>query len=264
VHKKDGQWIKISTGEMVEQINQLANGLYELGCRPERSDEGKQKIALLANNRPEWNIVDNALMKLGLVNVPVYPTITDTEMAYIFNDASIEYAFVSDEELLSKVQNIAPQVPSLKGIYTFNEIEGATHWSTLLMPNKPHQKEIDTIANAIDEEELATIIYTSGTTGFPKGVMLTHKNVYFNLMMGKKSFPFQDAPDQKVLSFLPLNHIFEKVASYIYMYSGMSIYYAESLETIGENLKEVSPDCFSTVPRLLEKMFEKIMMMIYK
>ncbi|MEY2898582.1 MAG: hypothetical protein RL138_635 [Bacteroidota bacterium] len=259
VHKKNGQWIKISTAEMVEQIDQLANGLYELGCRPQSTDEGKQKIALLANNRPEWNIVDNALMKLGLVNVPVYPTITDTEMAYIFNDASIEYAFVSDAQLLSKVQNIAPQVPSLKAIYTFNDIEGATHWSTLLMPNKPHQKEIDAIANAINEEELATIIYTSGTTGFPKGVMLTHKNIMSNV---RDCVPIVLVPlsvHDRFLSFLPMCHILERMVCYLLMSAGVGVYYAESMETIGENIKEVRPHVFTTVPRLLEKVFDKIM-----
>jgi long-chain acyl-CoA synthetase len=168
--------------------------------------------------------------------------------------------FASNQELYDKVMSIKDKVPCLKEVYTFDKIAGAKHWTSLFNKDADIIEQVKVIKKTIPVDQVATFIYTSGTTGTPKGVMLTHKNVYFNLMMGKKSFPFQDAPDQKVLSFLPLNHIFEKVASYIYMYSGMSIYYAESLETIGENLKEVSPDCFSTVPRLLEKMFEKIMM----
>jgi long-chain acyl-CoA synthetase len=167
--------------------------------------------------------------------------------------------FASNQELYDKVMSIKAEVPCLKEVYTFDHIAGAKHWTSLLNKDADLLNQVEVIKKEIPVEQVATFIYTSGTTGTPKGVMLTHKNIYFNLQSGKKSFPFPDAPDQKVLSFLPLNHIFEKVASYIYMYSGMSIYYAESLETIGDNLKEIKPDGFSTVPRLLEKVFEKIM-----
>ena len=157
------------------------------------------------------------------------------------------------------IMSIKDKVECLKDIYTFDKIPGAKHWTELKSKDENLLNQVNQIKQTIPVEQVLTFIYTSGTTGTPKGVMLTHKSVYFNIQCGKKHFPFQDEPTQKVLSFLPLNHIFEKVASYIYMYSGMSIYYAESLETIGDNLKELHPDGFSTVPRLLEKVFEKIM-----
>jgi long-chain acyl-CoA synthetase len=168
--------------------------------------------------------------------------------------------FASNQDLYNKVMSIKDKVPCLKEVYTFDHIAGAKHWSELCLKDADLLQQVDVVKKTIPVEQVATFIYTSGTTGTPKGVMLTHHNIYFNLQAGKKSFPFPDSPNQKVLSFLPLNHIFEKVASYIYLYSGMSIYYAESMETIGENLKEIAPDGFSTVPRLLEKVFEKIMM----
>jgi long-chain acyl-CoA synthetase len=201
-----------------------------------------------------------ATQQIGVIWVPVYPTTNPLELTFILNDASVQYMFASNQELYNKVMSIKDKVPCLKAVYTFDHIDGAKHWSELCLHDADLLQQVEVIKKTIPVEQVATFIYTSGTTGTPKGVMLTHQNIYFNLQSGKKSFPFPDAPDQKVLSFLPLNHIFEKVASYIYLYSGMSIYYAESMETIGENLKEIAPDGFSTVPRLLEKVFEKIMM----
>ena len=259
--KENGIWRKYSTQEVAQTANELSAGLLSLGLSAnDFTPEGSDKIAIISSNRPEWLIADMATQQIGVIWVPVYPTTNPLELTFILNDASVQYMFASNQELYDKVMSIKDKVPCLKEVYTFDKIAGAKHWTSLFNKDADIIEQVKVIKKTIPVEQVATFIYTSGTTGTPKGVMLTHKNVYFNLMMGKKSFPFQDAPDQKVLSFLPLNHIFEKVASYIYMYSGMSIYYAESLETIGENLKEVSPDCFSTVPRLLEKMFEKIMM----
>lgn len=259
--KENGNWRKYSTQEVAQTANELSAGLLSLGLSANNfTPEGSDKIAIISSNRPEWLIADMATQQIGVIWVPVYPTTNPLELTFILNDASVQYMFASNQELYDKVMSIKDKVPCLKEVYTFDKIAGAKHWTSLFNKDADIIEQVKVIKKTIPVEQVATFIYTSGTTGTPKGVMLTHKNVYFNLMMGKKSFPFQDAPDQKVLSFLPLNHIFEKVASYIYMYSGMSIYYAESLETIGENLKEVSPDCFSTVPRLLEKMFEKIMM----
>jgi long-chain acyl-CoA synthetase len=259
--KENGVWRKYSTAEVAQKVNELSAGLLTLGLSGNNfTPEGSDKIAIISNNRPEWLIADLAAQQLGIIWVPVYPTTNPLELTFILNDASVQYMFASNQELYDKVMFIKDKVPCLKEVYTFDKITGAKHWTSLCNKDADILSQVQVIKKTIPVEQVATFIYTSGTTGTPKGVMLTHQSVYYNLMMGKKSFPFQDAPEQKVLSFLPLNHIFEKLASYIYMYSGMSIYYAESLETIGDNLKEISPDGFSTVPRLLEKMFEKIMM----
>ena len=259
--KENGGWKTYSTAEVASKVNALSAGLLSLGLSGnDFSPEGSDKIAIISNNRPEWLMADMATQQIGVIWVPVYPTTNPLELTFILNDASVQYMFASNQDLYNKVMSIKDKVPCLKEVYTFDHIAGAKHWSELCLQDADLLQQVDVIKKTIPVDQVATFIYTSGTTGTPKGVMLTHNNIYFNLQAGKKSFPFPDAPDQKVLSFLPLNHIFEKVASYIYLYSGMSIYYAESMETIGENLKEVAPDGFSTVPRLLEKVFEKIMM----
>ena len=258
--KENGVWRKYSTQEIANTVNQLSAGLLTLGLSgKDYTAEGSDKIAIISSNRPEWLTADLAAQQIGLIWVPVYPTTNPLELKFILNDASVQYMFASNQELYDKVMSIKAEVPCLKEVYTFDHIAGAKHWTSLLNKDADLLNQVEVIKKEIPVDQVATFIYTSGTTGTPKGVMLTHKSIYFNLQSGKKSFPFPDAPDQKVLSFLPLNHIFEKVASYIYMFSGMSIYYAESLETIGDNLKEIKPDGFSTVPRLLEKVFEKIM-----
>ena len=259
--KENGGWRKYSTAEVAQTVNALSAGLLSLGLSGnDFTPEGSDKIAIISSNRPEWLIADMATQQIGVIWVPVYPTTNPLELTFILNDASVKYMFASNQELYNKVMSVKDKVPCLKEVYTFDQIEGAKHWTELCNKDEALLQQVDVIKKTIPVEQVATFIYTSGTTGTPKGVMLTHHNIYFNLQMGKISFPFPDAPDQKVLSFLPLNHIFEKVASYIYMYSGMSIYYAESMDTIGDNLKELSPDGFSTVPRLLEKVFEKIML----
>ncbi len=259
--KENGTWRKYSTQEVSNTVNQLSAGLLSLGLSANNfTPEGSDKIAIISANRPEWLIADMATQQLGVIWVPVYPTTNPIELSFILKDASVQYMFASNQELYDKVMSIKGEVDCLKEVYTFDTIPGAKHWSSLLKNDNALLEQVATIKKSIPVEQVATFIYTSGTTGTPKGVMLTHKNIYFNLRSGKDTFPFPDAPADKVLSFLPLNHIFEKVASYIYMFSGMSIYYAESLETIGDNLKEISPQAFSTVPRLLEKVFEKIMM----
>ena len=259
--KENGVWRKYSTQEVAQTVNELSAGLLSLGLSANNfTPEGSDKIAIISGNRPEWLLSDMAAQQLGIIWVPVYPTTNPLELTFILNDASVKYMFASNLELYNKVMSIKGNVECLKEVYTFDHIPGAKHWSELRNTDATLLAQVNEIKKTIPVEQVATFIYTSGTTGTPKGVMLTHKSIYFNLRSGKDSFPFPDAPDQRVLSFLPLNHIFEKVASYIYMYSGMSVYYAESMETIGENLKEVAPDGFSTVPRLLEKVFEKIML----
>ncbi len=258
--KENGAWRKYATKEIAQIVNEVSAGLLNLGLSAnDFTPEGSDKIAIISGNRPEWLMADMAAQQIGVIWVPVYPTTNPLELVFILNDASVKYMFVSNFELYQKVMSIKDQVPCLKELYTFDRIDGAKHWSELRITDTSALAKVDEIKKTIPVEQVATFIYTSGTTGTPKGVMLTHQSIYFNLYSGKASFPFPDAPDQKVVSFLPLNHIFEKVASYIYMYSGMSVYYAESLDTIGENLLEVKPDGFSTVPRLLEKVYEKIM-----
>ncbi len=259
--KIDGVWKHHSTNEVIETVNKFSAGLLNLGvqcndCTAENSD----KIAIISNNRPEWLITDFAVQQVGAILVPIYPTTNPLELAFILNDAQVKYVFVSDAELYEKTKSVAAKVPSIKTIYSFNKIEGVNHYSEVLaMATDEAAQKVEVIKKGIPLSHTATIIYTSGTTGTPKGVMLSHENLVSCVFLSKISFPFEDAPQTKVLSFLPLNHIFEKAVSYIYMFSGISIYYAESLETIGDNLKEVQPDGFTTVPRLLEKVFEKIM-----
>ena len=259
--KEKGVWRKYSTKEIAETVDALAIGLSAIGVSGnDLSVEKQDKIALVSYNRAEWLITDLAVQKLGAVLVPIYPTTSNNEIEFIFRDASVKHVFVSSAEFLEKILQVRPNIPSIQNIYTYDQIDGATHWSALLQPITDVKKqELETISERIRADHLATIIYTSGTTGIPKGVMLTHRNILSNVMMSKKSFPFEDRPDFKALSFLPLNHIFEKMVSYIYLYSGNSIYYAESFETIAANLLEVKPDLFTTVPRLLEKVYERIM-----
>ena len=259
--KENSNWRKYSTAEISEMVNVLACGLSELGVSGhDLTVEGQDKIAIISNNRPEWLITDMAVQKLGAVLVPVYPTTNTHEIEFIFKDAAVKYIFVSGRELYDKIQQVRPNIPSIKNVYTFDQLEGADHWSSLLNSATGTKKlELENISKAILPEHLATIIYTSGTTGTPKGVMLTHHNIVSNLTLSKESFPFEDRPEYRVLSFLPLNHILEKMVSYIYILSGISIYYAESFDTLGANLLEVRPDLFAAVPRVVEKLYERIM-----
>jgi long-chain acyl-CoA synthetase len=259
--KEKGVWRKYSTREVSETVDALACGLMQTGVSGnDLTVENQDKIAIISGNRAEWLITDMAVQKLGAVLVPIYPTTNNHEIEFIFRDAGVKRVFVSNAELFEKIQQVCSNIPGIQNIYSFDQIPGATHWSSLLTSfTESNRKNLESISKTIRPEHLATLIYTSGTTGTPKGVMLTHNNILSNVMFSKESFPFEDRPDFKVLSFLPLNHIFEKMVSYIYLFSANSIYYAESMETIGANLLEVKPDLFTTVPRLLEKVYERIM-----
>lgn len=259
--KENGIWKSYSTETVKQTVEEFSAGLIELGVGGnDMSDEGTDKIAIISNNRPEWIFTDLAVQQTGAVLVPLYPTTSTNEIQFILNDALVKYIFVSSKELCEKINSIKPSVPTLKKIFSFDEIEGVESWKSILkLATQEARAKVSAIKNSILPDHLATIIYTSGTTGTPKGVMLSHRNIYTNVIFSKKSFPFLDNPDFKVLSFLPLNHIFEKCVTYIYLFSANSIYYAESLETIGANLKEIHPESFTTVPRLLEKVFERIM-----
>lgn len=258
--KTDGKWQPYSTEQVQATVNALSAGLLKQGINGnDLTVESADKVAIISNNRPEWVFTDLAVQQIGAILVPVYPTTNPLELEFIFKDAAVKIIFVSSQDLLEKVLIIADRIPSLKNIYAFDHVEGAAHWTSLLVHEPEAIQKVAQIRATISPKHVATIIYTSGTTGTPKGVMLSHENIYTNVQLSRDSFPFPDAPQQKVLSFLPLNHIFEKMATYIFLYSGISIYYAQSLETIADNLREIKPDGFTTVPRLLEKVFEKIM-----
>ena len=259
--KENGSWRPYSTAEIRDTVNKLSAGLLRLGLSGNDMTVDKQdKVALVSKNRPEWLMLDFACQQIGVTLCPIYPTTNINELEFIFNDATVKYVFISGQDILDKVNLIRNNVPSLLNVYSFDELSGVDHWKKLLAMVEPYDLiKLEAVKNTILPEHCATIIYTSGTTGTPKGVMLSHKNIVSNVINAKKSFPFDDDSDAKALSFLPLNHIFERMISLIYVSSGISIYYAESLDTIAENLKEVKPQLFCTVPRLLEKTYERIM-----
>ncbi|MBK9568549.1 MAG: long-chain fatty acid--CoA ligase [Chitinophagaceae bacterium] len=257
--KEAGQWKKYSTADVKNIVDNLSAGLLNLGIGcGDMTPEGRDKVAVLCKNRPEWIMLDLAVQQVGAVLVPVYPTINVNELEFVLKDAGVKMVFVNDEDLFLKILSLKEKVPSLKDIFTFEHVANAKHWKEVTALSTPELlKQIKPISDKIDYEDLATIIYTSGTTGTPKGVMLSHRNILSNVMASMPCFPPGD--ELRSLSFLPLNHIFERMVSYLYLFRGTSIYYAESLDTIADNLKEVKPHMFTTVPRLLEKVYDRIM-----
>ncbi len=254
VTKYNGEWKSTTTKEFVEKANKISRGLLTLGVKP------NDKVAIIStNNRTEWNVMDIGIMQLGAQDVPIYPTISEDDYQYVLNHSESKFCFVSDQEVYDKVMAIKDQVPSLKDVYTFDDIKGAKSWNEVLELGKDESKqpEVEELMAKVSENDLATLIYTSGTTGRPKGVMLTHKNISSNAIHSSTRLPLAEG-QAKALSFLPVCHIYERMLQYMYMYNGVSVYFAESLETISDNLKEVKPDVMSAVPRLLEKVYDKI------
>ena len=250
-----GKWENISTDEYANKVDIISSAFISVGVRP------GDKIAMVSsNNRSEWSIIDMGLTQIGAINVPLYPTITSNDYKYILNHSECKYCFVSDAEVFEKINLIKNKVRSLKNIYSFDDLENCDNWKILfdLGIKNQHKKLIAERKINIKSHDLATIIYTSGTTGVPKGVMLSHNNIVSNVISASSKFPFKEIGIKTALSFLPVCHIFERVQLYGYLYHGIEIYFAESLDTIGENLNEVKPQIMTAVPRLLEKLYDKL------
>jgi long-chain acyl-CoA synthetase len=250
-YKYNGKWRNYSTAEVNEIVDKVSKGFIKAGIVP------GDTVAIISNNRPEWNFVDNGMLQIGAVNVPIYPTISKDEYEYIFDDAKIKMVFVADKGLFDKISAIKDRLPSLQKIYSFDKVDGCENWETFLKEGEDlDMVEVMNRSNEIKPEDLATIIYTSGTTGQPKGVMISHFNIVSNIKAVLTILPL--TKENIALSFLPLCHIFERVVVYTYFATGTGCYYAESLETLTDDLKDVKPHFFSTVPRLLEKVYDKI------
>ena len=249
--KVNGQWREFSIDEYIEQTNIISGALIELGVQPQ------DKVAVISNNRPEWNILDMAITQIGAVMVPIYPTISEADYKIILNNCEAGICILEGIAVMNKIEAIWPETPSLKQIYTFIDRGKYGYFDTLLQLGRehPHTEEIERRKAEVDEMSCATIIYTSGTTGVPKGVMLSHHN----LMNQFKNFCQTPSPwSKRAFSFLPVCHAYERALIYMYHYLGMSIYYAESIATIAENMKEVHPTMMCAVPRVLEKFYDKI------
>jgi long-chain acyl-CoA synthetase len=250
--KENGKWVKYSTSDYIDYANNLSYGLLAMGLQK------GERIGIISNNRPEWNMTDMGILQAGGVDVPIYPTISDHDLKFIIQDAQMSYMFVSNKTHYDRVKACTEGLSHFKGIYTYNQTEGVPHWSEVLGLGRKNrdQNKLTAIMASIKDTELATMLYTSGTTGTPKGVMLSHRNLFSNVYASRKLAPVDK--DCKALSFLPLNHIYERMLTYLYMYLGVSVYYAESIDTISDNLKEIRPEVFSSVPRLLEKVYDRI------
>lgn len=254
VTKQNNVWVKTSTKEYIEKANTISRALLRLGIQK------NDKIAIISsNNRTEWHIMDIGILQVGAQNVPIYPTISENDYEYILNHSEAIYCFVSDDEVLHKINLIKQNVPNLKEVYSFNSIENCKNWDELLQlgHDNSNQDIVEERKNNVLPQDLATIIYTSGTTGKPKGVMLSHNNIVSNVLDSSDRIPFE-AGKSRALSFLPICHIYERMVTYIYQFYGCAIYFGESIEKISDNIKEVSPTVMTGVPRLIEKVYEKI------
>ncbi|MDT0607162.1 AMP-dependent synthetase/ligase [Croceitalea rosinachiae] len=251
--KKNGKWVSTSTQEYIDQANTISRGLLRMGVKP------NDKVAIISmTNRTEWNICDIGILQIGAQNVPIYPTISEEDYEYVLNHSEAKYCFVSCDEVLQKVLSISSKLKKLKDVYSFDDLKNCKNWTEVLEKGKDNsnQEEVEDRKLKVKPEDLATLIYTSGTTGRPKGVMLSHNNIVSNVIASKLRVPFE--PGASSLSFLPVCHIFERMILYLYQYCGINIYFAEGLDKISDNLKEVKPDVMTVVPRLLEKVYDSI------
>ena len=252
--KRNGTWESYSSKEFIQTVHELALGYLEIGIKP------GDKVALISSNRNEWSIIDFATQIIGAVLVPIYPTITVDDYSFIFKDSGSKIIFAENQDLFDKASEASKGLSGLLGIYSFEEIPGKNNWKEVLEKGKGKDISVlDSYKNQVQENDLLTLIYTSGTTGTPKGVMLTHKNIISNVLSLVRGKFFDLYKGDKALSFLPLCHIYERTDIYMYLYFGVSVYYAESMETIADNIREVKPNMFATVPRLLEKVYDRIL-----
>ncbi len=251
---ENDKWIKYSGKEYLENVNNVSYGLLELGVKP------GDNIATISANRPEWNFIDMGMAQIGAVHVPIYPTLSAEDQEYILNHCEAKFLFVSDNPLLQKVKPVLDRIKTLEGIYTFNKIEGENYWMDLVELGKKncdkYKDELDERKKSISKDDLATLIYTSGTTGNPKGVMLSHNNILSNAIASSEILPLDHT--KRVLCFLPLCHVYERMMIYTYQINGVSVYYIENLARIGEFIKQIKPHAFNTVPRLLERVYDSI------
>lgn len=254
VTKYNGEWVATSTQEFIDKANAVSRALLRLGVKP------NDKIALISmTNRTEWNIIDIGILQLGAQNVPIYPTISEEDYEYVLNHSEATFCFVSCKEVYEKVNAVKGNTPHLKDVYSFDELDNCKNWSEILELGKDtsNQQEVEELKKKVKPEDLATLIYTSGTTGRPKGVMLSHNNVVSNVKESVERLPIEHG-NTTCLSFLPVCHIYERMLVYLYIYAGVSIHFAESMDKISENIKECAPHVMTAVPRLLEKVYDKI------
>ena len=249
--KVNGEWVHYSTLEVVDICNDLSCGLLAAGI------EAGCKVAIVSENRPEWNFVDLAAQQIGAISVPLYPTITVEDYAYIIDHAEVDIIFASTRDLHDKVTEALAGKELKGGIYTFDQLDGLKHWTEVRKLGQDNAVDLATHREKVSKEDIATYIYTSGTTGRPKGVMLTHNNLVSN-SLGTAERITGNKPILRAISFLPLSHVYERTGIYYYIYRNISIYYAENLESIAANMQEIKPHTFNTVPRLLEKIYDKI------
>ncbi|MCF6342682.1 MAG: long-chain fatty acid--CoA ligase [Bacteroidales bacterium] len=251
--KENGEWVKYDLKTYREMADNISYGLMKLGLK--KGD----KIATISNNRPEWNFLDMGIAQIGGIHVPIYPTISEEDYRYILNHAGVRYLFVAGKELLRKIKHILPGIKNIVDVYTFRKIEGYKQLGDLIELGKKNKaaEKLQEIKASVDKDDVVTLIYTSGTTGFPKGVMLSHDNLLSNVKATYFIFPVDET--SRGLSYLPLCHVYERMVNYVLQYKGVSIYYAENMATIVDNIQEIHPHIMTTVPRLLEKVYDKIM-----
>jgi long-chain acyl-CoA synthetase len=250
--KENKEWIHYSVSDFYENSACVSYSLLALGLK--KGDI----VSIMANNRPEWNFVDYGAQQAGIITAPVFPTISADDLKFILNHSEAKAIFISDKSIYTKLVEMEDELPHLKYVFSFSEVEGVKHFSEFLESGKqhPNPEKINEIKKQVKEDDLLTILYTSGTTGHPKGVMISHKNMLSNVKACQYFAPFE--PHWRALSFLPLNHVYERFLNTLYLYHGVSIYYAENFETIGDNCREIHPQIFVAVPRILERVLEKI------